>query len=187
MAGKETNISKILRVIGQQIKTCATGKLAYSEPVAYADRIIIPVAWVRYDFGGGGGADGFAQTANQGGGAGGQVSIAPAGVIEMTPTSTRFLPFPANKEVFALIASSFGNQSGMNTQGSLREGNQPPTIENPRSPKSELAAKKGTGQSRTGKKAATKRFRAPGKKAAAVRKVSVRTAKKSSPPTLIVD
>jgi uncharacterized spore protein YtfJ len=82
------NVPEMLKSIGEQIQSNVSGKHVYAEPVSVADRTVIPVARVRYGFGGGGrGHDGNSRMADQGGG-GGHVSIAPAGVVEITPTDT---------------------------------------------------------------------------------------------------
>jgi uncharacterized spore protein YtfJ len=113
------NVAGILKTIGEQINAFASGKLAFAEAVSVGDRLVIPVAWVRYDFGAGGSTPAaYRRMAKEagGGGGGGQVSVIPAGIIEITPTVTRFIPIPDGKKIFALVASSFAS-SGMNNGG----------------------------------------------------------------------
>jgi uncharacterized spore protein YtfJ len=65
---------------------------------------------VRYGFGGGGGSQHQdAQDADDGGGGGGgHVSATPVGVIEITPTSTRFIPIRDWRKTLALSLISLG-------------------------------------------------------------------------------
>ncbi|AXC09768.1 hypothetical protein ACPOL_0389 [Acidisarcina polymorpha] len=166
------DIAKVLKTIGEQISTFASGKLAFAEPVSVADRTVIPVAWVRYDFGAGGSTPApyrrMAQEAG-GGGGGGQVSVIPAGIIEITPTRTRFIPIPDGKKIFALIASSSAN-SGMNNGGSPAKENHPLGASD--TPSKQLATAYG---SAANKKAAGKRSM-PAQKKARVKKVQAKKA-----------
>jgi uncharacterized spore protein YtfJ len=111
------NVPEILRTIGEQISAFASGRLAFAESVSVGDRMVIPVAWVRYDFGAGGSTPAvYRRMADEAGGGGAQLSVIPAGMIEITPTKTRFIPIPDGKKIFALIASSFAS-SGMSKGG----------------------------------------------------------------------
>ena len=174
------NVPEILKIIGEQIQACASGKLAYAEPVSVADRMVIPVAWVRYDFGaggGGGGSAGYARMAKQGGeggGGGGQVSVVPVGLVEITPTGTRFIPIPDGREIFALVASSFGSQTGMNKTETPETGNK--KLAAAKTPTKQEVAAFGGASRGTAKKAATKGSIPLAKKAAAKAALSKKTA-----------
>jgi len=74
-------------------------KSVYGEPVTSGQRTILPVATVRFAFGGGGGADG--------GGGGGRVSARPCGVVEVTPEGARFVYFREPERLAAAIAVGF--------------------------------------------------------------------------------
>ena len=88
------SVPEILRTIGNEFQSSATVKNVYGEPISNGDRIVIPVARVSYAFGGGGGSrEGEkAPDGGVGGGGGGRMSAVPAGVIEITPADTRFIP-----------------------------------------------------------------------------------------------
>jgi uncharacterized spore protein YtfJ len=151
------NVPEILKIIGEQIQACASGKLAFAEPVSMADRMVIPVAWVRYDFGAGGGGPAVYRRMTDeggGGGGGGQVSVVPAGIVEITPTGTRFIPIPDGKEIFALIASGFGNAAGMNHTDAQNTGSK--MLEAPKTATKKTAAVRRGGNKGTSKKAARK-------------------------------
>jgi uncharacterized spore protein YtfJ len=177
------DVPKILKTIGEQMSTFASGKLAFAEPVSVADRTVIPVAWVRYDFGAGGSTPAaFSRMADKaGGGGGGQVSVIPAGVIEITPTGTRFIPVPDGKKIFALIASSSAS-SGMNDGGAPEKQNnflgaaKTPT-------KKTAAAYRAANKKAAGKRSLLTAKKAPAKKATANKAVSVKTSRSLSQKT----
>lgn len=76
----------------------------FGDPVVAEGRTVVPVARIRYGFGGGYGSgrptvDTGAETTgermdeeSEGGGFGGGVAATPVGVVELTPTRTRFVP-----------------------------------------------------------------------------------------------
>ncbi|MGI9071411.1 MAG: spore germination protein GerW family protein [Bryobacteraceae bacterium] len=172
------NVPEILKTIGEQIQAFASGKLAFAEPVSVADRMVIPVAWVRYDFGaGGGGSAGYARMTDQGGGGGGggQVSVVPAGIVEITPTGTRFIPIPDGRKIFALIASSFGSAAGMHNTATPNTGNK--MLAAAKTPTKKETAARGGANKGTAKKAAMKGSMPPVKKAAAKKAVSAKTSR----------
>ena len=80
-------------------------KHVYGEPIVRGDVTVIPVAKVAYGFGAGGGegrrrrgresleTDQGDAPHGQGGGGGGGVRMTPAGVLELGPDGTRYLPF----------------------------------------------------------------------------------------------
>lgn len=166
------NVPEILKTIGEQISAFASGKLAFAKPISVAGRTIIPVSWVRYDFGAGGSTPATYRSMAEeaGGGGGGQVSVIPAGFIEVTPAATRFIPIPDAKKMFALIASSSGG-SGANNAGARDQGQT--SLGAPKAPnKKQIAAYKSSN-----KKAAAKHS-APAAKKATAKKT---TAKKAGP------
>jgi uncharacterized spore protein YtfJ len=98
------NIQELLRTISERLSATASVKNVYGDPVTAGDRTIIPVASVRYAFGGGGGgAQG--NTEAQNGGGGGKVAAKPCGALEITPQGTRFVPFIAPKAVGLAFAA----------------------------------------------------------------------------------
>ena len=78
----------------------------YGEAVQHGDTTVIPVASVAYGFGAGGGRgpgrktdpstrppDADTRPGAEGAGGGGGVRMTPAGVLEIGPRGTRFIPF----------------------------------------------------------------------------------------------
>ena len=96
-------VKDILQVIGERLQTSATVKSVYGDPITAGDRTVIPVARVRYGFGGGG-----AHLAGGGGGGGGGVRADPAGVVEITSAGTKFIAFPDHRRLIAAIALGIG-------------------------------------------------------------------------------
>jgi uncharacterized spore protein YtfJ len=98
-------VKDILQAIGERLQTAATVKSVYGEPITAGDRTVIPVARVRFGFGGAGG-----QLAGGGGGGGGGMRAEPAGVVEITPAGTTFKSFPDQRRLFAaaLIGIAIG-------------------------------------------------------------------------------
>jgi uncharacterized spore protein YtfJ len=92
------NIQELLVKISERLSATASVKNVYGDPVTAGDRTVIPVASVRYVFGGGGGAKGDLRE-GEGGGGGGKVSAKPCGALEITPRGTRFVPFIQPKAV----------------------------------------------------------------------------------------
>ena len=71
--------------LAEALNTSAGAKMIYGEPIEHDGVTIIPVAKLRYGFGGGGGKHG----GEEGGGGGGEV-VQPAGYIELRDGSSRF-------------------------------------------------------------------------------------------------
>jgi len=95
--------TNILQQIGESLVSTATVKSVFGEPIQMKGKTVVPVAKVAYGFGGGFGSghkggDGKAgpesEGSGEGGGGGGGVRAIPAGVLEITAESTRFVPFP---------------------------------------------------------------------------------------------
>ena len=175
------NVPQILKTIGEQISAFASGKLAFAEPVTVADRVVIPVAWVRYDFGAGGSTPAaYRRMAKEagGGGGGGQVSVIPAGIIEITPSSTRFIPIPDGKKIFALIASSFAS-TGMNN-GGAQEQEGTATGDGKAPSKKQVAAYKSANKKAAGKRSSPAANKTAAKKSAAKKTVAKKTTAKKA-------
>jgi uncharacterized spore protein YtfJ len=97
------NIQEVLQTISERLSVTADVKKVYGDPVTVGDRTVIPVAAVRYAFGGGGGGLSGPAEAHSGG-AGGKVSAKPCGALEITPRGTRFVPFANPVTVGVLLA-----------------------------------------------------------------------------------
>lgn len=72
--------------LAETLKTSAGAKMIYGEPVEHDGVTIIPVAKLRYGFGGGGGK----HNGEEGGGGGGAEIVQPAGYIELKDGSSKF-------------------------------------------------------------------------------------------------
>ena len=94
------------------LRSTASVKTVYGEPVVIDGKTIIPVARVAYGFGGGTGSkpQHEADAPAEGGGVGGGISAKPVGVVEVTNEATKFVPFSTRKRlaVAAAIATGVG-------------------------------------------------------------------------------
>ena len=70
----------------EAFKTVVDAKMIFGEPIERDGMTIIPVAKLRYGFGGGGGR----RDREEGGGGGGGMIVQPAGYIELKDGSSRF-------------------------------------------------------------------------------------------------
>jgi uncharacterized spore protein YtfJ len=100
------DISQLLHSIAEHVSGSASVKNVYGDPVVVGNRTVIPVAEVRYAFGGGGGTKGEAN-AHNGGGGGGRVSARPCGALEVTAEGTRFIALDDRRTTGAALALGF--------------------------------------------------------------------------------
>ncbi|MGH9052815.1 MAG: GerW family sporulation protein [Acidimicrobiia bacterium] len=77
------DLQQLIEELSERIEEGASHKAVFGQPVQLEDRIVIPVAKVRWG-GGGGGGGGPAERDGAGGGMGLGVSAAPVGFIEVT-------------------------------------------------------------------------------------------------------
>jgi uncharacterized spore protein YtfJ len=99
------SVQELLQSIGDRFATAASVKQIYGEPVTVGNRTVIPVARIRYGFGGGAGRK--KQEDQEGGGGGGGVVAVPAGALEITPEGTRFIPLDDKRTMGAALAVGF--------------------------------------------------------------------------------
>ena len=99
------DIQQLLKSLTELVSTSASVRNVYGDPVVVGDRTVIPVAQVRYAFGGGGGAN--AESPNGGGGGGAKVSARPCGALEVTAEGTRFIDFVDRPRMGAVLALGF--------------------------------------------------------------------------------
>jgi uncharacterized spore protein YtfJ len=122
----------------EHLRTSASVKTVYGEPIVTEGKTVIPVARVAFGFGGGSAGhhkpkpepDGKAhkakgeatataehegERAEEGEGAGGGVSAKPVGVVEITEQETKFVQFGTTKKlaVTALIGTALGLVAGV--------------------------------------------------------------------------
>ena len=93
-------VSDVLQTIGDRLQTAATVKAVFGEPVTAGERTVIPVARVRFGFGAGGGKR---PSEESGAGGGGGAQATPAGIVEITPTGTSWIPFDDNKRLIGAL------------------------------------------------------------------------------------
>ena len=104
-AAPATPAQSLLERLGQQLSTTTTAQTVYSTPVERDGTTVIPVAQVRYAFGGGGGSGTKEnKAAGSGLGAGAGVSLTPVGYIELREGRSRFRPIRSS--VVPLVAVS---------------------------------------------------------------------------------
>jgi uncharacterized spore protein YtfJ len=108
--------ANVFQNLNETLATFGTNKPVFGEPVTSGETKVIPVARVAYGFGGGSGSMNRDSTEPRGqegmGGGGGGLAI-PAGVVEVTPRGTRWIPFGQNKRIaVAFVAGAlFGIMS----------------------------------------------------------------------------
>ncbi|HTH64894.1 MAG TPA: spore germination protein GerW family protein [Gemmatimonadales bacterium] len=102
----------------EQLRSSASVKTVYGDPIVVDGKTVIPVAKVAYGFGAGHGSgthakkspDGKTPVEGEGEGAGGGVAARPVGVVEITGQETKFVPFGAPKKLMitALVGAGLG-------------------------------------------------------------------------------
>jgi uncharacterized spore protein YtfJ len=100
----------VLQKIGETLGSTATVKSVFGDPIKVNDKTVVPVAKVAYGFGGGFGAgkDGSRpDRQGEGGGGGGGVRALPAGALEITDSTTRFVPFVDVRQLAMQLAAAF--------------------------------------------------------------------------------
>jgi len=100
------SIQQLLESLGEQVAAGTSIRNVFGDPVVAGERTVIPVAQVRYAFGGGGGTP-KNDTQVSGGGGGGRVVTRPCGALEVTPQGTRFIPFDDRRKTGAALALGF--------------------------------------------------------------------------------
>jgi uncharacterized spore protein YtfJ len=102
----------------EHLRTSASVKAVYGDPITADGKTVIPVAKVAYGFGAGSGhgkhakkgEDGKLPVEGEGEGAGGGVAARPVGVVEITEQGTKFVQFGAPKKlaITALVGTGIG-------------------------------------------------------------------------------
>ena len=105
------DLQKYFESFQDKIVPSAHVKTVFGEPIAAEGKTIIPVAKIRYGFGGGMGSgpsrSGDEQRIGQGGGGGGGVMANPIGVVEVSAAGTHFVPIHSRKRLGALVFAGF--------------------------------------------------------------------------------
>jgi uncharacterized spore protein YtfJ len=130
-------IGDVLNSMTQRLQGTANVRTIYGEPIAAQGKTIIPVAEVKYGFGGGGGNqrpaagsegsangatddDENAGQASSGMGGGVGVSIKPLGVVEVSDEGTRYISFNQGRLIVMSVLA--GAVVGMLVLGRRRRG-----------------------------------------------------------------
>jgi uncharacterized spore protein YtfJ len=109
-------IGDVLNRITERLHSTAHVKTIYGEPIVAEGKTIIPVAEIKYGFGGGGGQQGEASNREgspEGGaagagnegegrtgmGGGGGISVRPLGVVEVSSSGTRYISFREGRKI----------------------------------------------------------------------------------------
>jgi len=98
------NLQQILQTMGDRIYGTSGVKTMYGSPIVIEGKTFIPVGRVAYGFGAAGNSvSGMNATddipGGQGSGVGGGIVAHPVGVIEITESRTRFIPFRDNRKI----------------------------------------------------------------------------------------
>lgn len=110
-------LQDIFKGITERLQTTANVETVYGEPIVVDGKTIIPLARVRYGFGGGlgDGNDEDGSSRENGrpggfGGGGGGVEVTPIGIIEVTPGDTRYISFEDRRRLIraALVGMVLG-------------------------------------------------------------------------------
>ena len=103
----------VIMSIADRIHEAASVKNVFGDPITAQGKTVIPVAQVKYGFGGGGGQEGEASNpenasqASRGrmaGGGGGGALVKSIGVVEITNVGTRYIPFGQGRRIAAAVA-----------------------------------------------------------------------------------
>lgn len=84
----------IIKLLFEKFSNQKEVSIIYGDPIEAGERKVVPVAKVKYLFGGGGGVSdqkaGYSSGHGEGGG--GYISVTPVGVYDITPEKTTFKP-----------------------------------------------------------------------------------------------
>jgi uncharacterized spore protein YtfJ len=105
------DLQKYFENIQHSLSNSANVKTVFGDPISAEGKTIIPVARVRYGFGGGMGMgptrSGDEQRLGQGGGGGGGLIAQPVGVVEVSATGTKFISIQHRKRMAGLVLAGF--------------------------------------------------------------------------------
>lgn len=102
-----------LEDLAERLRVSSNVSVLYGQPIEAQGKTIIPVARVRYGFGGGlgnGRKSTDPEAVGSGAGAGGGIAVSPVGVIEITASDTRFVAVGQARRlaVVALLGAAVG-------------------------------------------------------------------------------
>ncbi len=102
--------SSLIESLRDTLVSRANVTSVYGEPITAHGKTIVPLARIAYGFGFGAGSGRARHSENggeprEGGGGGGGVAAIPIGVVEITPTDTRYIPFVDRKRLAASVVA----------------------------------------------------------------------------------
>lgn len=114
------DLKELMKTVADRAHSGAAVKTIFGEPIVAGDKTVIPVARVAYGFGAGGAASSADQSSGDagGGGGGGGVAVIPEGVIEVTPSATRFISIGTRRRVVGALM--LGVALGLLLKGAAR-------------------------------------------------------------------
>ncbi|MCL4499867.1 MAG: hypothetical protein M1335_06475 [Chloroflexi bacterium] len=107
---QEDRLNELLTKLREAFGDTNGAKLIFGETRTFGERAVIPVAQVRYGFGGGAGSGkkpGEEQQ-GEGGGFGGGLQVKPVGFIEVDPVTMQFRPIFDLPAMLMAIAAAAG-------------------------------------------------------------------------------
>ena len=99
------SIQQFIQSIVDRLQTTASVKTVFGEPIEVKGRTLIPVAKVAYCFGAGSrpGKQASEESKDTGTGGIGGVGVRPAGVLEITEETTRFIPIGHRRRLIGAL------------------------------------------------------------------------------------
>lgn len=95
----------LLQSLHENLASRAQVKSVFGEPIAAADKTIIPVARVAYGFGAGAGTGGVGDKSakGEGGGGGGGMRAKPVGIFVVDARESRFVPVHDKRKIVGTL------------------------------------------------------------------------------------
>jgi uncharacterized spore protein YtfJ len=99
----EMGVHHFLESLGEKLRSSASVKTVYGDPIEAQGKTIIPVARVAYGLGGGYGKEkirdqeGHAEERPAGESGGGGITVSPVGVFEVSQKQTSYVPLHSRK------------------------------------------------------------------------------------------
>jgi hypothetical protein len=98
-------VDRLLERLADRLGAKASVQAVYGEPIRHGELTVVPVARVRWGFGGGAGMSGVdAEEPTEGSGGGGGVSAEPIGHLEVGPMGATFKPIPLRPSPMLILA-----------------------------------------------------------------------------------
>lgn len=103
------SIQQFIQSVVDRLQTTASVKTVFGEPIEVKGRTLIPVARVAYGFcvGSGPGKQASEESKETRTGGGGGVGVRPAGVLEITEETTRFIPIGHRRRLVGVLFLGF--------------------------------------------------------------------------------